>query len=56
MAPKQEGPFKIEEVLGPVTYRLKLLIKPTDGYECKSHVRCMYGIFKDIPGLITSIW
>jgi Chromo (CHRromatin Organisation MOdifier) domain len=24
MAPKQEGPFKIEEVLGPVTYRLKL--------------------------------
>jgi hypothetical protein len=26
MAPKQEGPFKIEEVLGPVTYRLKLPI------------------------------
>jgi RNase H-like domain found in reverse transcriptase/Integrase zinc binding domain len=25
MAPKREGPFKIEEVLGPVTYRLKLL-------------------------------
>jgi Chromo (CHRromatin Organisation MOdifier) domain len=24
MAPKQEGPFKIEEVLGPVTYQLKL--------------------------------
>jgi transposase InsO family protein len=24
MAPKQEGPFEIEEVLGPVTYRLKL--------------------------------
>jgi len=24
MAPKHEGPFKIEEVLGPVTYRLKL--------------------------------
>jgi Integrase zinc binding domain len=24
MAPKWEGPFKIEEVLGPVTYRLKL--------------------------------
>jgi hypothetical protein len=24
MAPKQEGPFKVEEVLGPVTYRLKL--------------------------------
>ena len=24
MAPKQEGLFKIEEVLGPVTYRLKL--------------------------------
>jgi Chromo (CHRromatin Organisation MOdifier) domain len=24
MAPKREGPFKIEEVLGPVTYRLKL--------------------------------
>jgi hypothetical protein len=24
MAPKQEGPFKIEEVLGLVTYRLKL--------------------------------
>jgi hypothetical protein len=25
MAPKREGPFKIEEVLGPVTYQLKLL-------------------------------
>jgi hypothetical protein len=25
IAPKQEGPFKIDEVLGPVTYRLKLL-------------------------------
>jgi hypothetical protein len=25
MASKQEGPFKIEEVLGPVTYQLKLL-------------------------------
>jgi Chromo (CHRromatin Organisation MOdifier) domain len=24
IAPKQEGPFKVEEVLGPVTYRLKL--------------------------------
>jgi Chromo (CHRromatin Organisation MOdifier) domain len=24
MAPKQEGPFKVKEVLGPVTYRLKL--------------------------------
>jgi hypothetical protein len=24
MAPKWEGPFKIEEVLGPVTYQLKL--------------------------------
>jgi Chromo (CHRromatin Organisation MOdifier) domain len=24
MAPKQEGPFEIEEVWGPVTYRLKL--------------------------------
>ena len=24
MAPKWEGPFKIKEVLGPVTYRLKL--------------------------------
>ena len=24
MAPKQEGPFKIKEVLGPVTYQLKL--------------------------------
>jgi hypothetical protein len=24
MAPKQEGPFEVEEVLGPVTYRLKL--------------------------------
>jgi hypothetical protein len=24
MAPKREGPFKIEEVLGPVTYQLKL--------------------------------
>jgi hypothetical protein len=24
MAPKREGPFKIKEVLGPVTYRLKL--------------------------------
>jgi hypothetical protein len=24
MALKQEGPLKIEEVLGPVTYRLKL--------------------------------
>ena len=24
MAPKREGPFKIEEVLGPLTYRLKL--------------------------------
>jgi hypothetical protein len=24
MAPKLEGPFKIEEVLGPVTYQLKL--------------------------------
>ena len=26
MAPKREGPFEIEEVLGPVTYRLKLPI------------------------------
>ena len=25
MAPKQEGSFEIEEVLGPVTYQLKLL-------------------------------
>ena len=25
MAPKREGPFKIEDVLGPVTYQLKLL-------------------------------
>ena len=25
MAPKWEGPFKIVEVLGPITYRLKLL-------------------------------
>jgi hypothetical protein len=25
IAPKREGPFKIDEVLGPVTYRLKLL-------------------------------
>jgi hypothetical protein len=25
MAPKQEGLFEIEEVLGPVTYQLKLL-------------------------------
>jgi hypothetical protein len=25
IAPKQEGPFEIDEVLGPVTYRLKLL-------------------------------
>jgi Chromo (CHRromatin Organisation MOdifier) domain len=24
MAPKREGPFKVEEVLRPVTYRLKL--------------------------------
>jgi hypothetical protein len=24
MAPKREGPFEIEEVLGPVTYQLKL--------------------------------
>ena len=24
MAPKQEGPFEIEEVLGLVTYQLKL--------------------------------
>ena len=24
MAPKQEGPFEIEEVMGPVTYKLKL--------------------------------
>jgi hypothetical protein len=24
MTPKREGPFKVEEVLGPVTYRLKL--------------------------------
>ena len=24
MAPKREGPFKITEVIGPVTYRLKL--------------------------------
>jgi hypothetical protein len=24
MAPKREGPFEIEEALGPVTYRLKL--------------------------------
>ena len=24
IAPKQEGPFEIEEVLGPVTYQLKL--------------------------------
>lgn len=26
MTPKQEGPFKIEEVLGPLTYCLKLPI------------------------------
>ena len=26
IAPKQEGPFEIEEVLGPVTYQLKLLM------------------------------
>ena len=25
IAPKQKGPFEIEEVLGPVTYQLKLL-------------------------------
>jgi hypothetical protein len=25
IAPKCEGPFKIDEVLGPVTYQLKLL-------------------------------
>ena len=25
MEPKREGPFEIEEVLGPVTYQLKLL-------------------------------
>ena|ERR1700678_3622378 len=25
IAPKREGPFEIEEVLGPVNYRLKLL-------------------------------
>jgi hypothetical protein len=25
MAPRREGPFEIEEVLGPVTYQLKLL-------------------------------
>jgi hypothetical protein len=24
IAPKQEGPFEIDEVLGPVTYQLKL--------------------------------
>ena len=24
IGPKQEGPFEIDEVLGPVTYRLKL--------------------------------
>ena len=24
IAPKQEGPFEIEERLGPITYRLKL--------------------------------
>ena len=24
MAPKREGPFEIEDVLGPVTYQLKL--------------------------------
>jgi hypothetical protein len=24
MAPKREGPFEIEDVLGPLTYRLKL--------------------------------
>jgi hypothetical protein len=24
IAPKQEGPFKVDEVLGPVTYQLKL--------------------------------
>jgi hypothetical protein len=24
IAPKREGPFKIDEVLGPVTYQLKL--------------------------------
>jgi hypothetical protein len=24
-APKREGPFKIQDILGPVTYRLKLL-------------------------------
>ena len=24
MVPKREGPFEIEEVLGPVTYQLKL--------------------------------
>ena len=27
MAPKHEGPFEIEEVIGPVTYRLKLLVE-----------------------------
>jgi len=25
LAPKQEGPFTITEVLGPITYHLKLL-------------------------------
>jgi hypothetical protein len=24
MVPKREGPFKVEEILGPVTYQLKL--------------------------------
>jgi hypothetical protein len=24
MAPKREGPFEVEEILGPITYRLKL--------------------------------
>ena len=46
MGPKREGPFEIEEVLGPVTYRLKLpttwrihnmfhaiLLKPYQGNE-----------------------
>ena len=26
MAPKREGPFEIMEVIGPITYQLKLLI------------------------------
>jgi hypothetical protein len=37
MAPKCEGPFEIEEVLGPVTYQLKL---PNHGRSIRFSMQC----------------